>query len=137
MIFSQTPTTLILSILTASTFTHALPTTTYPPHPLCKNTLTNPSFATGSLTPWLDMVTGSWSMRGITTTSSNSSGPYIYTAHSNSTTVTATLALSQSYITIPADSTTTTVECYAYVRSDRPTGQTRVQVFLDALSCGG
>lgn len=47
--------------------------------------------------------------------------------------MTATLTLSQSYIDLP---TGATVDCYAWVRGSRPSGQTRVEIFLDGVSCG-
>ncbi|KAI5377004.1 hypothetical protein J4E82_004379 [Alternaria postmessia] len=102
----------------------------------CTNALTNPSFEIPLLTPWMDMVTGSWSSRGISTSPPHvgaHSGFNVYAATSNSSEVTATLTLSQSYIDLP---TGVTVDCYAWVRGSRPSGQTRVEIFLDGVSCG-
>jgi hypothetical protein len=100
----------------------------------CKNALVNPSFETPVLSPWMDMVTGSWSSRGIYTSSAGGhSGSNFYAATSNSSVVRATLTLSQSYIDLPTGST---VDCYAWVEGNRLSGRTRVEMFLDQVSCG-
>jgi hypothetical protein len=80
------------------------------------------------------MVTGSWSSRGISPLPfGGHSGLNSYVATSNSSAVRATLTLSQSYIDLPVGAA---VDCYAWVRGDRPSGQTRVEIFLDQVSCG-
>ncbi|RMZ70250.1 hypothetical protein GMOD_00000319 [Pyrenophora seminiperda CCB06] len=126
MIFLSDLTAILFFTLTASIL--ALPTSSVSPG--CTNAVFNPTFSTGSLDPWLDFVTGSWAARGITTTSS---GSHVYTARSNSSVVTATLSLSQSNVKLVAG---TTVECYTWVHTERATGETRVEVFLDAMPCG-
>ncbi|KAG9192629.1 hypothetical protein G6011_11363 [Alternaria panax] len=126
---------LLCAVLTFST-THATPLPS-PQRTLstkgCTNTVSNPSFETPLLPAWMDMVTGSWSSRGIFTSPAPHSGFSSYAATSNSSEVTATLTLSQSYLDIPSG---VTVDCYAWVRGSRPSGQTRVEVFLDGISCG-
>ncbi|CAG5149702.1 uncharacterized protein ALTATR162_LOCUS2428 [Alternaria atra] len=99
----------------------------------CPNTLINPSFETSLLPAWMDMVTGSWSSRGISSSTGAHSGLNVYAATSNSSEVTATLTLSQSYIQLPSGAM---VDCYAWVKGSRPSGQTRVEIFLDQVSCG-
>ena len=83
------------------------------------------------------MLFGSWSSyRGIyTSPTGGASGSNFYYALSNST-IDSTLTLSQSGINIPVG---VEVECSAMVASRRPgnVGATRVEVFLDGVSCGG
>ena len=100
----------------------------------CTNAVVNPSFEIPVLSPWMDMVTGSWYSRGISTSPTGGhSGSNLYAATSNSSAVQATLTLSQSYIDLPVGAT---VDCYAWVTGRRPNGQTRVEIFLDQVSCG-
>ncbi|KAF1843867.1 uncharacterized protein K460DRAFT_289919 [Cucurbitaria berberidis CBS 394.84] len=100
----------------------------------CDNKLQNPSFESGE-SPWLAMVSGSWSTRGVYTSSGGGHhGSNFYYGQSNST-IDSTLTLSQSEINIPNGAT---VECAAWIASRRPgnVGSSRVEVFLDGQSCG-
>lgn len=100
----------------------------------CTNALSNPSFESG-LSPWLDMVSGSFSTRGIfTSADGGQSGQNFYYAHSNAT-VDSTLTVSQSGFSVQGGGQ---VECAAWVASRRlgNVGSTRVEVFLDGVSCG-
>ncbi|CAO2656284.1 Nn.00g050870.m01.CDS01 [Neocucurbitaria sp. VM-36] len=100
----------------------------------CDNKLQNASFESGE-SPWLAMVSGSWSTRGIYTSATGGhQGSNFYYAQSNST-IDSTLTISQSNIDIANGAT---VECAAWLASRRPgnVGSTRVEVFLDGLSCG-
>ncbi|KAL6705286.1 hypothetical protein ACN47E_007096 [Coniothyrium glycines] len=143
---SPTSTTISLSLSLFFFWTLlALPTTSaFPPPraapPLakrCTNLLSNPSFETG-IDPWLAMLTGSFTdQRGIYTSSSGGhSGANFYYAHGNSS-VDATLTLSQSGFAI-GSAAPGEMECSTWVASRRPgnVGSTRVEVFLDGISCG-
>ncbi|KAF1839706.1 hypothetical protein BDW02DRAFT_626130 [Decorospora gaudefroyi] len=127
--------TLLLSLsLSLPTLAHTTPS---PLTPRCTNALRNPGFETSQISPWLDMVSGSWSKRSISTSPNPypaHSGSKFYYAHSNATHMTSTLTLAQSYFELR---TGDRVRCGAWVRGQRPTGTTRVQVWLDAAACGG
>ncbi|RAR07302.1 hypothetical protein DDE82_002924 [Stemphylium lycopersici] len=131
--FWPTLLSLLLLIATTTTTTTAATTTTTP-STQCTNALRNPSFESPALEPWLDMATGSFSTRGLSPAQPHT-GTSSYRAHSNSSSTAApsTLTLSQSYLSLPLGAT---VACWAWVQSQRPAGRTRVQVFLDAESCG-
>ncbi|KAF2851091.1 hypothetical protein T440DRAFT_395160 [Plenodomus tracheiphilus IPT5] len=111
----------------------------------CPNALQNPSFES-NLPPWMDIVTGSFQIRGAYTgLGGGHDGPHFYYARSNSS-IDATIALSQSFTVIPGLTTAgagagtgAVVECAAWVASFRPgnVGETSVEVFLDGVSCGG
>ena len=98
----------------------------------CTNYLANPSFESGSIDPWLPIVTSAWSTRGVFANYFTHDGTYHYYAHATST-VEATLTLSQSSVNAPVGGT---VDCYAWVAGARSEGETRVEVFLDGVSCG-
>ena len=98
----------------------------------CTNHLTNPSFESGAVDPWLTIVTSAWSTRGVFENFFTHSGTHHYYAHSTST-VDSTLTLSQTNINT---SVGTTVDCYAWVAGKRTEGMTDVEVFLDGVSCG-
>ncbi|XPS68345.1 hypothetical protein M3J09_000635 [Ascochyta lentis] len=102
----------------------------------CPNKLTNPSFETGHLTPWLTILTSAWPIHNTTTTHPSSAPPhngtYTYHAHSTST-ISSSLSLSQSNIPLPVG---VTVQCWAWIASSRAEGETRVDVFLDGVVCG-
>lgn len=124
-----------LSLLLLTCAAAALPTahTTLNLTPrTCTNHLINPSFETGSISPWLPIVTSAWSTRGVFANPFTHSGTHHYYAHSAST-IESTLTLSQSGISAPVGSS---VECYAWLASKRNEGVTSVEVFLDGVSCG-
>ncbi|KAJ4984787.1 hypothetical protein SVAN01_09745 [Stagonosporopsis vannaccii] len=98
----------------------------------CTNHVVNPSFETGSTTPWLPIVESAWSTRGVFADPFTHSGTHHYYAHATST-VDSSFTLSQSGVDVPVGST---VDCHAWVASKRSEGATRVEVFLDGLSCG-
>jgi hypothetical protein len=123
----------LLCAILASPTTQATPLPSALSTKRCINALTNPSFENSMLDPWMDMVTGSWSSRGISSPGGAHSGSNVYAATSNSSEVTATLTLSQSYINLSSGST---VDCHVWVMGSRPSGQTRVEIFLDQVSCG-
>jgi hypothetical protein len=80
---------------------------------------------------------GAWSTRGIYTSSEGGhDGRNFFYGHSNATIGQATTTVSQSGLNIPAG---TTVDCSAWIASSRPgnVGATRVEVFLDGVTCGG
>lgn len=82
------------------------------------------------------MAFGSWAQRGVYTSGEGGhQGRNFYFARSNATVADATLTLSQSEFSIPAGST---VGCSVWVSSNRPgnVGNTRVEVFLDGVTCG-
>lgn len=100
-----------------------------------KNALQNPGFESGEY-PWLAMVSGSWAERGVRTSADGGhEGHNFYWGRSNATVQDVTLTLSQSELSIPSG---TTVDCSAWVASSRPgnIGATRVEVFLDGITCG-
>jgi hypothetical protein len=78
------------------------------------------------------MVSGSFQQRGCASPGGHSSPTY-YFAHANSTVNEANLTLGQSYINLP---TGATVECNAWITSKRPAGISKVEVWLDDVSCG-
>ncbi|KAF1923604.1 uncharacterized protein M421DRAFT_425664 [Didymella exigua CBS 183.55] len=100
----------------------------------CVNHLSNPSFETGSLDPWLPIVESAWSPnRGVVPgPTPNGSGKYYYYAQAIST-VEATLTMSQSGIMLPVGST---ADCYTWVAGRRSENVTKVTVFLDGVICG-
>jgi len=119
-------------------FLNAMPTTPLPLSTLqkrCSNVLQNPSFESG-VSPWLEMGFGSWAHRGVYTQASGGhDGRNFYWGQSNATVAEATLTLSQSELSIPSG---TTIECSAWVASDRPgnVASTGVEVFMDGVTCG-
>lgn len=98
----------------------------------CANRVVNPSFETGNTSPWLPIVESAWSTRGVFANPFTHSGTHHYYAKATST-VDSSFTLSQSSIDVPVGST---VDCYAWVASKRSEGVTRIEVFLDGISCG-
>lgn len=96
------------------------------------NHLTNPSFESGAIDPWLTIVTSAWSTRGVFANPFTHSGTHHYYAHSTST-VDSTLTISQTGINTSVGSM---VDCYAWVAGKRSEGVTSIEVFLDGVSCG-
>lgn len=120
---------------------HTSPTTSSPLQPRCINSLQNPSFESG-ISPWLTIVQGSFtSTRGVYTSAGGGrSGANFYYALSNAS-VEASLTVSQTGFGIDGGNGRGgdgSVDCSAWVASRRPgnVGSTRVEVFLDGVSCG-
>ena len=91
----------------------------------------------------MDVSCASWLLHTQLTASQNVQRPFgrslieslfIESPHHFTSVVTATLSLSQSYVKIPAG---TIVGCYMWVHTERHTGDPRVELFLDGVSCGG
>ncbi|KAF3005006.1 hypothetical protein E8E13_008710 [Curvularia kusanoi] len=137
------PLVLTLQPLSTAATATATPAPAPPTNCTGPNRLTNPSFESGALDPWLPIVQSSWSpTRGVISLSPNSpsntpnpathSGNYAYYAHSLATTP-SSLSLSQSGLDISVGKT---VDCYAWVRGKRSTGVMNVEVWLDGVRCG-
>ncbi|KAH9879944.1 hypothetical protein J1614_001968 [Plenodomus biglobosus] len=144
---------LILPPTPPTCLAHPSPLSAPPP---CSNpnALQNPSFES-SLSPWLDIVTSSFSTRGVFSGGGGGhTGPHFYYARSNSSGE-ATLTLSQSFVwgELGAGSVggakakgevegelegAADIECSAWISSFRPgnIGFTHVEVFLDGVRCG-
>lgn len=102
----------------------------------CSNVLRNPSFESGDA-PWVVLALGSWEQRGIyTSPEGGHHGRNFFYAHSNATIAETSINLSQSILS--EISSGATVECSAWVSSQRPgnKGNTRVHVFVNELQCG-
>ncbi|KAJ8113257.1 hypothetical protein OPT61_g4576 [Boeremia exigua] len=98
----------------------------------CNDHLANPSFESGTVSPWLTIVTSAWSTRGVFESPFTHSGTHHYYAYATST-VGSTITVSQSNINVPVGAT---VDCFAWVAGKRSEGVTSVEVFLDGVRCG-
>ena len=125
-------TTVLWVLLCLSSVTTALPTAPRTNRRTCTNHLINQSFESGAIDPWFTIVESAWSTRGVFANPFTHGGTHHYYARATST-IASSLTLSQSELDAPVGGT---VDCYAWVAGKRSEGVTRVEVFLDGVSCG-